>query len=144
MIGKGCAWEESRCLIRDRPLPAPTDWRQLSPTALAYLGDAVYELYIRTYYLMPPKRSQLYHQAVVQQVCAERQAEHLATLIPYLNPQELEILRRGRNGVTRSPRRLDPHIYQQATSLETLIGYLYLSDPHRLSELLGYLTLEPD
>ena len=119
-----------------------TDWQRLSPAALAYIGDAVYELYIRTYYLMPPKKSGLYHQAVVGQVRAERQAEHLQTLIPYLNEQELDILKRGRNSATRSPKRLDRQIYQQATSLETLIGYLYLRDPCRLTHLLGYLILD--
>lgn len=123
-------------------IPNGVDRERLSPTALAYVGDAVYELYMRVYYLMPPKRSQLYHQAVVQQVRAERQAQHLKTLIPHLNAQELEIVRRGRNSVHRSPRRLDPQTYQEATSLETLIGYLYISDPSRLHELLGTLNLD--
>jgi len=123
-------------------VPDPIDLQRLSPAALAYVGDAVYELYMRTYYLMPPKRSQLYHQAVVQQVRAEQQAQHLQTLIPHLNSQELEMVRRGRNSVHRPPRRLDPQIYQQATSLETLIGYLYLSDPSRLHQLLGSLNLD--
>lgn len=122
-------------------IPNGVDRQGLSPTALAYVGDAVYELYMRTYYLMPPKRSHLYHQAVVQQVRAEQQAQHLQTLIPHLNAQELEIVRRGRNSVHRSPRRLDPQTYQAATSLETLIGYLYLSDLSRLYELLETLNL---
>jgi ribonuclease-3 family protein len=52
-------------------------------------------------------------------------------------------LRRGRNAATASPRRLDPEIYQQATSLETLMGYLYLTDPQRLTELLAHLELDP-
>jgi len=123
-------------------VPDPIDLQRLSPAALAYVGDAVYELYMRTYYLMPPKKSPLYHQAVVQQVRAEQQAQYLQTLIPYLSPEELDMVRRGRNSVHRSPRRLDPQIYQQATSLETLIGYLYLSDPSRLHQLLGMLNLD--
>ena len=45
--------------------------QQISPTALAYLGDAVYELYVRSHYLLPPKRSQAYHRLVVAQVRAE-------------------------------------------------------------------------
>jgi ribonuclease-3 family protein len=110
---------------------------------LAYLGDAVYELYIRTYYLLPPKRISDYHNQVVTQVRAESQANHLRSLKPLLTAPELEILRRGRNAATASPRRLDPEIYQQATSLETLMGYLYLTDPQRLTELLAHLELDP-
>lgn len=115
----------------------------LSPGALAYLGDAVYELYIRTHYLTPPKRLQTYHHHVVSQVRAESQAQHLRSLQAYLSAEELDILRRGRNATTGKPRRLDPEIYQQATSLETLMGYLYLTNPQRLTELLNYLELEP-
>ncbi|GAC1461754.1 MAG: hypothetical protein NVS2B14_06370 [Chamaesiphon sp.] len=115
---------------------------QLSPAALAYLGDAVYELYIRTCYLMPPKRSQSYHHQVVSQVRAESQAKHLRSLSPHLTDTEFQILRRGRNGTSRCPRRLDPEIYQQATSFETLIGFLYLTDPQRLTQLLALLELD--
>lgn len=116
---------------------------QLSPTALAYLGDAVYELYVRTCYLLPPKRSQVYHEMVVAQVRAESQARSLLALQPYLTSTELEILRRGRNAAAGRPRRVDPEIYQQATSLETLMGYLYLTDPKRLTQLLAHLKLDP-
>lgn len=116
--------------------------QQISPTALAYLGDAVYELYVRSRYLLPPKRSQTYHRLVVAQVRAEAQALHLRSLTPHLNDTELEIVRRGRNASGGRPRRVDPEIYQQATSLETLIGYLYLTDSQRLNQLLQQLKLE--
>jgi ribonuclease-3 family protein len=112
---------------------------QLSPAALAYLGDTVYELYIRTCYLLPPKRSQSYHNEVVAQVRAESQAKHLLALSPHLTATELEIVRRGRNAASGCPRRLAPEIYQQATSFETLIGYLYLTNPERLSQMLSLL-----
>lgn len=115
--------------------------QQISPTALAYLGDAVYELYVRNYYLLPAKRSQTYHRLVVSQVRAEAQALHLRSLSPELNNHELEIVRRGRNATSNRPKRVDPEIYQQATSLETLIGYLYLSDFQRLTQLLQKLDL---
>ena len=115
----------------------------LSPAALAYIGDAVYELFIRRYYLVPPQRIQTYHQQVVAQVRAETQAQHLQTLIPHLTTDELDWLKRGRNAVTNRPRRVDANIYQQATSLETLVGYLYLTNPQRLIELLNVLDLTP-
>lgn len=122
---------------------SPSHIQQVSPASLAYLGDAVYELYIRSWYLLPPKRLCDYHQQVVERVRAESQANLLRSLEPHLTPPELEILRRGRNAATGSSRRLDPKIYQKATSLETLLGYLYLSDPQRLTQLLAQLDLDP-
>lgn len=115
--------------------------QQLSPAALAYLGDAVYELYIRTYYLLPPKRLQAYHQQVVAQVRAESQAHHLQLLQPHLTDAEQAIVRRGRNATSKRPRRVDLELYQQATALETLLGYLYLCDPQRLVTLLNQLQV---
>ena len=114
---------------------------RLSPASLAYIGDAVYELYIRTYYLLPPKRLSTYHQQIVNQVRAESQAKQLRSLVPYLTELELEIVRRGRNATGKIPHRLSPEIYQQATALEALIGYLYLRDPQRLNELLAELLI---
>lgn len=128
-----------------KQIPQPIDQvqlQQLSPVALAYLGDAIYELYIRIFYLLPPQRPETYHHLVVSQVRAETQALHLQTLAPYLASEELEIVRRGRNAAYGRPKRLAPHIYQQATSLETLIGYLFLTNQERLTELLQKLPLE--
>ncbi len=116
--------------------------QKISPSALAYLGDAIYELYVRMFYLLPLQRAETYHRLVVGQVRAETQALHLRSLTPHLRDTELEIVRRGRNAATGRPKRLDPEIYQQATSLETLIGYLYLTDYQRLTELLEILHLE--
>lgn len=117
--------------------------QRLAPSALAYLGDAVYELFVRRSFLIPPKRSHTYHRQVVAQVRAETQAQHLKSLLPHLTDSEQDILKRGRNAAFNRPKRLDPEIYQQATSLEALMGYLYLTDLSRLLELLSYLELEP-
>ncbi|MBD2022600.1 ribonuclease III [Leptolyngbya sp. FACHB-36] len=127
------------------PLPplATGQLQQLSPAALAYLGDAVYELFIRQCYLAPPKRLQTYHDQVVAQVRAESQAQHLQSLLPLLTSAELDILKRGRNAASGRPRRIDLETYRQATSLETLTGYLYLTDPQRLFQLLAQLELPP-
>lgn len=115
---------------------------RLSPATLAYLGDAVYEIFVRTYYLMPPKRLKTYHKQVVDQVRAESQVHWLHTLAPHLTPSELDVIRRGRNSTGKGPRRIESGIYQQASGFETLIGYLYLTDPQRLTELLLKLTAE--
>ncbi len=116
--------------------------QQLTPVYLAYIGDAVYELYIRQCYLLPKTKMSDYHKQVVDQVRAETQATHLRSLEIHLNDAEKDILRRGRNAATGCPRRLSPEIYQLATSLETLIGYLYLTDEQRLNQLLSHLELK--
>ena len=119
-----------------------TQIQRLSPIALAYIGDAVYELYIRTRFLMPPKRMADYHERVVALVRAESQAAYLTSIEPDLTPLEKELVRRGRNAAVGKPRRLPANIYQQASSLETLIGYLFLCDVPRLEELLNKLDTE--
>ncbi len=116
--------------------------QQLPAAALAYLGDAVYELYVRTHFILPPKRSQIYHQHVVAQVRAERQAHHLLQLQPLLTDYEQGFLKRGRNAAAGKPKRVDAETYQQASSLETLVGYLYLTDPQRLAWLMQQLDLD--
>lgn len=123
-------------------MATPAEIERLSPAAWAYLGDAVYELYVRTLYLVPPKRLNAYHELVVGQVRAETQARHLRSLSPYLNSTELAIVRRGRNAATGRSKRADAETYQQASSLETLVGYLYLTDPNRLAQLMALLELD--
>lgn len=115
--------------------------KQISPLALAYIGDAIYELYIRTHYLFPLKRIGDYHKQVVEQVRAETQAHYLQSLQPHLNELEKEIVRRARNATTKVPRHLPRTIYQQATGLEALIGYLYLTNPSRLEYLLKLIEI---
>ncbi len=136
--------QASQCIVLTLPIHWDTtvNINQLSPNALAYLGDAVFELWIRTTYLFPPKRISTYHHQVVSQVRAESQADCLNTLTPYLTDSEKEVVRRGRNAVTKTPKRLSPELYQAATSLETLIGYLYLKNPQRLNQLLQKIDLE--
>jgi ribonuclease-3 family protein len=128
-------------VLLDAPLGSSTDIQRFTPAALAYLGDAVYELYVRRSYFAPPKRIDAYHRQVVAQVRAESQANHLRLLLPHLTEQEQDVVRRGRNAAAGRPKRLDPEVYQQATSLEVLVGYLYLTSPQRLLELLSYLQI---
>lgn len=130
-ITSALGWAELRFTHLGAVAGSLSQINQLSPAALAYLGDAVYELYIRTCYLLPPKRSQSYHHQVVANVRAESQAWQLRSLEPHLTDTELAMLRRGRNAASGCPKRLDPDIYQQATSFETLIVYHYLTHPQR-------------
>ncbi len=115
--------------------------RSLSPIALAYVGDAVYELFVRGALLTPPRRLKAYHRQVVHQVRAEQQSITLQRLLPLLTEAEQDILRRGRNASPKGPKRLDGQTYQQATGFEALIGYLYLTNLDRLVELLSQVDL---
>lgn len=118
-----------------------SELRSLSPLALAYIGDAVYELFIRSRLLLPQKQVRAYHRQVVDHVRAEQQAYYLDCLRPHLTETETDILRRGRNAASSRRQRASIRDYQQATALEALIGYLYLTDPPRLMEVLNYLPL---
>ncbi|MBX2862801.1 MAG: Mini-ribonuclease 3 [Leptolyngbyaceae cyanobacterium MAG.088] len=120
----------------------PQQVKSIPPIALAYIGDAVFELYVRMQLLWPPQRIQLFHQQVVGQVKAEQQAIYLEELTPHLNDTEADIVRRGRNATSKSPRRLSAKIYRQATAFETLVGYLYVTNQPRLCELLSKLDVK--
>lgn len=113
--------------------------QRISPAALAYLGDAVYELFVRRRLLFPLRRPKDYHGAVVERVRAESQARDLEALLPLLTEVERDVVKRGRNAAWKRPKRLDPDTYQLATSFEALLGYLYLSAPDRLMFLLDRL-----
>jgi ribonuclease III family protein len=117
---------------------------EIPTPSLAYIGDAVYELHIRTYYLNPPRTANAYHQLVVAKVRAENQAQQLDRLINnlFLDDGELALVKRGRNAAGSSSRHLDPVIYQKATGYEVLIGYLYLTDHNRLHQLFQFIDYQ--
>lgn len=117
---------------------------QVAPAALAYIGDAVYELHVRLQYLHPPRRIQAYHQQVVSQVRAEAQAAQLLVLAEQLTEEEQDIVRRGRNAATGRPKRLTVDVYRHATGFEALLGYLYLTRGDRLSDLLSQIDFAVD
>jgi ribonuclease-3 family protein len=92
---------------------------------------------IRLHYLIPPRTAKHYHQLVVNQVRAEQQANLLDKLD--LTDFENDLVRRGRNATGSIPRKMNPEIYQKATGLEVLIGYLYLTNHDRLDEIFNQL-----
>jgi len=111
----------------------------LSPLTLAYVGDAVYELFVRERLLQQGYlRVHDLHQKAVSYVRASAQAEALAALAPRLSPEEQDVVRRGRNAKGHpAPAGGDPAEYAAATSFEALVGYLYLGGRReRLAELL--------
>ncbi len=113
----------------------------IAPVSLAYIGDAVFEMYVRSRLLFPAKRIRDYHTQVVSQVKAEQQAYYADLLLPHLNDAEKDMLRRGRNATTGRQRRAAAQSYQKATGFEALIGFLYLSNQPRLFDLLNRLSI---
>ena len=115
--------------------------RSLSPLALAYVGDAVFELFVRSRLLWPPQQVRTFHRQVVGHVRAEQQAHYLECLQPHLSDDEKDVLRRARNAASGRKVRSSLRDYRQATALEALVGYLYLTDTQRLTEVLSYLPI---
>ncbi len=111
----------------------------MSPLTWAYIGDAVYELYIREYLVQTThlKPNNL-HKEAIKFVKAKSQAEILEKLNDFLTDEEKEIVRRGRNTQNHHlPKNASLRDYTYATAFEALIGYLYLSkQEERLQEIL--------
>tara|TARA_Y100000589_G_scaffold327707_1_gene370130 strand:+ start:1112 stop:1504 length:393 start_codon:yes stop_codon:yes gene_type:complete len=106
---------------------------------LAWLGDSVWELHQRLRYVQNQLNPKELHLSVVKEVRASAQAEALKFIKPILNSEEIDLIRRARNKIKRCPRSLEPSVYAQATGFETLIGWLFLNNPKRLSKLLNHL-----
>lgn len=115
---------------------------QLSPLVLAYVGDAVYELFIRTKLAAYPAKMQKLHRMAVKYVQASSQAEILHAWEPSLTEEEKDVVRRGRNAKSGVPRSAGVTMdYRYSTGLEALVGYLYLKGRHeRLLELLHTIS----
>ena len=124
--------EESLSLssrIRDLFGLKEVDMKAYSPLTLAYIGDAAYELVIRTMVVEKGNRqaSQL-HRLTTSYVKAQAQAAMIEALEPELTEEELAIYKRGRNAKSyTSAKNASILDYRKATGLEALIGYLYLS-----------------
>lgn len=102
---------------------------RLAPLVLAYVGDAVFDLHIRTNLVLsgPAKVGDL-HRRAVSFVRATAQAEALRGLQPTLTEAEADIVRRARNAKSSHvPRGVDPAQYAMSTGFEALLGYLYLT-----------------
>lgn len=117
---------------------------EINVITLAYLGDAVYEVYIRNYLIRNgiAKVDELQKEAI-RYVSAKSQSKILNFLINnnYLNNEEIEIIKRGRNYNRLShPKNTDIITYKMATGFECLIGYLYLdNNNNRIDEIMNYI-----
>lgn len=115
-----------------------TNPAEYSPLALAYIGDSVFDMLIKTVLVTKDnKQSFKYHKEAIGLVNAESQASYIDALETKLTEQELGIYKRGRNAKTHSKAKsASVGQYRKATGFEALIGYLYLNREYdRLFEL---------
>ena len=123
------------------------DVRTINVVALAYLGDAIYEVYIREkLILMGISHALELQKRAVLYVSAKGQASILNRLLEEgkLTEEEIQVVKRGRNYKRSThPKHTDILTYKLSTGFEALIGYLYLSKNHdRLAEILGYIEVK--
>lgn len=112
----------------------------LSPLVLAYIGDGVYELYVRNKLIeqFPTTPPSKLHKLSSAHVKAHAQSISMRTLEPMLTEKELSVYKRGRNAKSPTvPKNADVADYRRATGFEALMGYLYLNkEESRLLELM--------
>ena len=122
----------------------PDQIRGISSIGLAHMGDAVYELLVRTWLCAHGKATgKGLHRATVALVCAPKQAELAQRILPLLTEEEQAVFRRGRNANVYSiPAHASRAQYQQATALEALLGWLHLSGRHDRVEQLFAVMME--
>lgn len=124
------------------------DWNMYSPLTLAYIGDAAYELIVRTIFVKQGNcQPQKLHQRVTACVSAKAQAKMIEALQPQLTQEEAAVVRRGRNSKPYTKaKNASMTEYLEATGFEALIGFLYLKREFaRMNELVaaGLAALEP-
>ena len=120
------------------------DPKGYSPLALAYIGDGVYELMIRTI-LVSKKDMQVqkYHKKASDLVKAQTQANMIHAIAEELTEEEMAVYKRGRNTKSTVPKHASVADYRAATGLEALIGYIYiLGDTERLDYIMNLILGE--
>lgn len=101
--------------------------KELSPLALAYVGDGVYELLVRTYILQKNYRPKELHRRSISYVKAKSQHLLMEKIFSFLSEEEKGVYRRGRNAKSHTmPKNANITDYRAATGVEALFGYLYL------------------
>ena len=104
---------------------------------LAWLGDALYDLYVRERLVAAGGRVRSLHREAIARVCAHAQAQALARIADRLTDEERDVVRRARNCDQHPPKNADAAEYHHATALEALIGWLYVTGRReRMNEIL--------
>ncbi len=122
------------------------DIKQINIQALAFLGDAVFSLFIREQLIKSGIiNSNVLQKKSIEYVSAKGQVNILNKLIndEVLNEEELDVVRRGRNNSNSShPKNTDIITYKLSTGFEALLGYLYLNNQKRLEEILQLIEVK--
>ncbi len=120
--------------------------QSISAIGLAHLGDAVYELLVRTWLCVHGKATgKVLHRATVALVCASEQSRRAERILPLLTAEETAVYKRGRNAnVHTVPRSASHAEYHAATALECLLGWLYLRGEKARIEALFAVMMEED
>lgn len=115
------------------------DIAYMNTTVLAFLGDSVYETFVRNHVIGKGQvNADLLHRAAVRFVRADAQAFALKAMMDGLSEEEQGLVKRARNKkISTKPKNADPVVYKWATAFEALIGFLYLSENHsRMEEII--------
>lgn len=123
---------------------ADKNFLAMNTTILAFIGDSVYEVYVRNFVVKSGETSpEKLHREAVKYVRAEAQAQALRMLLVELTEEELALVKRARNKkITSKPKNADPIEYKMATAYEALIGGLYLRQDIPRLQILIDRTLE--
>lgn len=124
----------------DFPYLNGSDANMYSPLALAYIGDAVYEIYVRAHVLEHGNTAvNKLHRASTGYVSAGAQSRIIHNIAPLLTEEETAVYKRGRNAHSNtSAKNADIVDYRHATGFEALIGYLFISRNYsRLNEIIS-------
>jgi ribonuclease-3 family protein len=123
----------------------PKEAVHMPPLVLAYVGDAVFELFIRCRLAKDGAKVNRLHRGAINLVSAKAMAEYYKRLEPYLTADENDVLHRGRNVKSRHIKSAGVSQYHMSTGFEALVGYLFLSGQEgRLEQLLTFLLGEED
>ena len=125
--------------IRESLCIEEKDYNTYSPLTLAYIGDAVFDIVIRTAVVSAGNtRADRLHRRTSAIVKAKTQAEMIERMMPHLTPEEEDLYKRGRNAKSHTTaKNATVSDYRKATGLEALIGALYLNDNmDRIMELI--------
>jgi len=117
---------------------------QMSPLVWAYVGDCVYELYVRTFLVNTTKLNpHKLHVEAIKYVKAGAQADFLRKFYEELSDEEKDIVRRGRNANNHHlPKNSNVEEYMYSTAFEALVGFLYLNKNYdRVREIMGKIMI---
>ena len=115
---------------------------QYSPLVLAYIGDCVFELFVRTYLIRNSNAHvKELHRSAAELVNNKSQSNLYQKIKSILTPEEDAVDKRGRNTNSRPPKNALLRDYKAATGIEALVGWLYLNKKaERITELMKYLV----